>query len=214
MFSVFGKKPVDAISLPDVPYSVRLNCKDGGIFVGGKEPQHRRSNPDDKIDISIIKVSKYYGNLGLLYTGQWIQLFFVAAPNIDPKILPQNTVCVCYIKKQSISNLFSKVQDVISEQDPGMGIFTIKFNKESGKDGPYYTVAFDWRERQGEPENKQLQQIAGLLQTQPALFDFEGTRDMQCLDGLSSEEITALLEGGQEQPELPPSNVKKIKGGK
>ena len=83
MFSVFGKKPVDAISLPDVPYSVRLNCKDGGIFVGGKEPQHRRSNPDDKIDISIIKVSKYYGNLGLQYTGQWIQLFFVAAPNIE-----------------------------------------------------------------------------------------------------------------------------------
>lgn len=29
-FSVFGTRPRNAICLPDVPYSVRLNCKDGG----------------------------------------------------------------------------------------------------------------------------------------------------------------------------------------
>jgi len=216
MFSVFGTKPVDAICLPDVAYAVRLNCKDGGIFVGGKEPQHRRSNPEDKIDISIIKVSKFYGKLGLDYVGQWIQIFFVAGPNVDAKILPANTVCVCYIKKQSITNLFSKVQDVLSEKDPGMGIFTIKFNKEAGNNGVYYTVGFDWRERDGEAENKQLQQIAGFLQTNPVLVDFEGTREMQCLDGLTAEQITAVLEGVDQEPEQDTrkSGVKKLKGSK
>jgi hypothetical protein len=31
-FSVFGTRPTNAICLPDIPYSVRLNCKDGGFI--------------------------------------------------------------------------------------------------------------------------------------------------------------------------------------
>ena len=61
---MFGTRPTNAICLPDVPYSVRLNCKDGGLFVGGNEAQHRKTNLDQKIDISIIKVSKFFGTLG------------------------------------------------------------------------------------------------------------------------------------------------------
>ncbi len=74
-FSVFGTRPTDAICLPDVPYSVRLNCKNGGLFVGGNEAQHRKTNPDQKIDISIIKVSKFFGTLGKTENVLWIQLF-------------------------------------------------------------------------------------------------------------------------------------------
>ncbi len=92
-FSVFGTRPTDAICLPDVPYSVRLNCKDAGLFVGGNEAQHRKTNPDQKIDISIIKVSKFFGTLGKTENVLWIQLFFVAVGSVDSKILPKNTVC-------------------------------------------------------------------------------------------------------------------------
>ena len=45
-FSVFGTRPTNAIYLPDIPYSVRLNCKDGGLFIGGFEAQRRKTNPD------------------------------------------------------------------------------------------------------------------------------------------------------------------------
>jgi hypothetical protein len=92
-FSVFGTRPDNAICLPDIPYSVRLNCKDGGLFVGGYEAQHRKTNPDQKIEISIIKVSKFFGTLGKTENVLWLQLFFVAAPNVDSSILPKNTVC-------------------------------------------------------------------------------------------------------------------------
>ena len=101
-FSVFGTRPTDSIYLPDVPYSVRLNCKDGGLFVGGSEAQHRKTNPDQQIDISIIKVSKFFGSLGQTKNILWLQLFYVAAPNVDGSILQPNTVCCSYIKKRAI----------------------------------------------------------------------------------------------------------------
>ena len=90
-FSVFGTRSDKAICLPDIPYSVRLNCKDGGLFVGGNEAQHRKSNPDQKVDISLVKVSKYFGTLGKTENALWIQLFFIAAPSVPPELLPKNT---------------------------------------------------------------------------------------------------------------------------
>jgi hypothetical protein len=155
-FSVFGTRPDNAICLPDVPYSVRLNCKDGGLFVGGSEAQHRKTNPDQKIDISIIKVSKFFGTLGKTENVLWLQLFFVPAPGVESSILPKNTVCCSYIKKQSIAHLFNKVQEVMEIGDPGMGIFTLGFNREVGENGVYYTVSFDWKERESEAEKQQL----------------------------------------------------------
>jgi hypothetical protein len=203
--SVFGVRPVDSISLPNIPYSVRLNCKLGGIFVGGQEDIHRRTKSTETVDIAIIKVAQYHGALGLDYVGQWLQIFFVPAPNVDPKVLPKNTVCVCYIKKQNIANLFTCVQDAMSDKDPGMGIFTIGFEKQAGKDNStYYTVNFKWRERSGAEEDKQLQQIFGFLATKPTLIDLEGTRAMQCLEGLSSEEVTAIISGSNDNTKLLP----------
>ncbi|MBG1240567.1 MULTISPECIES: hypothetical protein [unclassified Nostoc] len=215
-FSVFGTKPSDSICLPEIPYSARLNCKLGGIFVGGQEDIHRRTSSNETVDIAIIKVSKYFGSLGLEYVGQWMQIFFIPAPNVSPKVLPTNTVCVAYIKKQNISNLFAKVQEVIGEEDPGTGIFTIGFEKQAGKDNStYYTINFGWRKREGEEENKQLQQIAGFLQSNPTLIDLEGTRTMQCLDGLSTTEVAAIVGGVEELEQLPSTPSKKqLKGTK
>lgn len=208
-FSVFGTRPTNTIFLPDVPYSVRLNCKDGGLFVGGNEAQHRKSNPDEKIDISIIKVSKFFGTLGKTENVLWIQLFFVAAPGVDSKILPKNTVCCSYIKKQSIAHLFNKVQEVMEHGDPGMGIFTLGFNREAGENGVYYTVSFDWRERESKEEQEQLNLIAAFMSTyQEQLIELEGTRDMTCVDGWNAQELKGLTAqrqqlAGNQNPSLP-----------
>ena len=192
-FSVFGTRPTDTIFLPDVPYSVRLNCKDGGLFVGGNEDIHRKSKSNEKIDISIIKVSKHFGTLGKTEHVLWIQLFFVAAPNVDSKILPQNTVCCSYIKKQSIAHLFNKVQEVMEQGDPGMGIFTLGFNRESSENGVYYTVSFDWKERETKEEKEQLNLIAAFMSAyQDQLIDLEGTRDMTCVDGWNAQQLQGL----------------------
>ena len=198
-FSVFGTRPTDSIYLPDVPYSVRLNCKDGGLFVGGSEAQHRKTNPDQKIDISIIKVSKFFGSLGKTKNVLWLQLFYVAAPNVDVSILPKNTVCCSYIKKQSISHLFNKVLEVMDHDDPGFGIFTLSFNREVGENGVYYSVDFDWRSRESEEEKQQLDLIAAFMLTyKEQLIDLEGTRDLTCVDGWTAQQLQALTAQRQE----------------
>ncbi|PSF33867.1 hypothetical protein C7H19_19275 [Aphanothece hegewaldii CCALA 016] len=198
-FSVFGTRPDNAICLPDIPYSVRLNCKDGGLFIGGYEAQHRKTNPDQKVDIAIIKASKFFGTLGKTENVLWIQLFYIAAPNVPLEILPKNTVCCSYIKKQSIAHLFNKVQEAMSYGDPGFGIFTLSFNKEIGEKGIYYTVNFDWRERQSEEEHQQLELIKAFMSTTgDQLTDLEGTRALTCVNGWSSEQLQALIAQRQE----------------
>jgi hypothetical protein len=198
-FSVFGTRPENAICLPDVPYSVRLNCKDGGLFVGGYEAQHRKTNPDQKIDISIIKVSKYFGTLGKTENVLWLQLFFVAAGGVESSILPKNTVCCSYIKKQSIAHLFNKVQEVMEHGDPGMGIFTLGFNREVGENGVYYTVSFDWRERESEAEKQQLDLIAAFMSTYGnQLVDLEGIRELTCVDNWTAQQLQTLTNHSQE----------------
>jgi hypothetical protein len=198
-FNVFGTRPDNAICLPDIPYAVRLNCKDGGLFVGGYEAQHRKTNPDQKIDISIIKVSKFFGTLGKTENVLWLQLFFVAAPGVDSKILPKNTVCCSYIKKQSIAHLFNKVQEVMEQGDPGMGIFSLGFNREVGENGVYYTVSFDWKERESEAEKQQLNLIAAFMSAMGnQLIDFEGTRDLTRVDGWTAQQLQEHTETRQE----------------
>ncbi|MDV3002463.1 MAG: hypothetical protein N5P05_004118 (plasmid) [Chroococcopsis gigantea SAG 12.99] len=209
-FSVFGTRPQNAICLPDIPYAVRFNCKDGagGIFVGGSDPQHRKSNPDDKIDINIIKVSKFFGTLGKTENVLWIQLFFIPGPSVPAEILPPNTVCVGYIKKQSIAALFNTVQSAMNSGEPALGIFTLGFQKELGANGAYYSVCFNWRERQTDGEKAQLELIAGFMAEHGnKLIDLESTRMMTCVDGLSAQEIMSLIAApsdyGNEQPSLP-----------
>ncbi len=66
--------------------------------------------------------------------------------------------------------------------DPGMGIFTLGFNREVGENGVYYTVSFDWRERESEEEKEQLDLIATfMLSYKEQLIDIEGTRDLTVL---------------------------------
>jgi hypothetical protein len=220
-FVVFGTRPDKAIYLPDVPFSVRFNCKDGGggLFIGGSDPQHRRTNPEDKVDINIIKVSKWFGSLGKTQNVLWIQFFFIPAPGVAPEILPKNTVCVGYLKKQSIANLFNTVQTAMNSGEPALGIFSLGFNKESGAAGSYYTVSFNWRSRQTDEELQQLELIKAFMESyRERLVDLEGTRELVCVDGWSAEQIQALLlEVKQEvyleePPALPERKQRRLSG--
>jgi hypothetical protein len=171
------------------------------------------------VDINIIKVSKWFGSLGKTQNVLWIQLFFIPAPGVAPEILPKNTVCVGYLKKQSIANLFNTVQTAMNCGEPALGIFTLGFNKESGAAGSYYTVSFNWRERRADEELQQLELIKAFMESYRArLVDLEGTRELVCVDGWSAEQIQALLlEVKQEvyleePPALPERKQRRLSG--
>jgi hypothetical protein len=77
--------------------------------------------------------------------------------------------------------------------DPGMGIFTLGFNKEIGENGVYYTVTFDWRERQSEEEKQQLDLISAFMSAyNNQLVDLEGIRSMTCVDGWTAQQLQTL----------------------
>lgn len=193
--SVFGQKPQDSIYLADLPYAVRWNCKSGGLFIGGYEEDNRRTKTKEPIDISIIKASKFFGNLGNTAAELWLQIFFVPGPSVST--LPKNQVCVSYIKKQSINNLMACVSEAMESGEPAAGIFTGSFQKQSGNNGVYYTVGFTWRQRESAEEKKQLEMIEAFLAGNPALIDLSGTRDMVCIDELSGSEIQQLVESAK-----------------
>jgi hypothetical protein len=66
--------------------------------------------------------------------------------------------------------------------------------KESGTAGSYYTVSFNWRERQTDEELQQLELIKAFMEPyRDRLVDLEGTRELVCVDGWSAEQIQALL---------------------
>ena len=128
----------------------------------------------------------------------WIQLFYIAAPSVPLEILPQNMVCVSYIKKQSIAHLFNKVSEAMNHGDPGLGIFTLGFNREVGELGTYYSVTFDWRPRSEEEEKQQLNIIAAFMsEYSNQLIDLEGTREMVCVDGWTAEQLQAFRQERQ-----------------
>ena len=81
----------------------------------------------------------------------------------------------------------------MDHDDPGFGIFTLSFNREMGENGVYYSVDFDWRSRESEEEQQQLDLIAAFMSSyQNQLIDLEGIRDLTCVDGWEAQKIEAL----------------------
>ena len=69
----------------------------------------------------------------------------------------------------------------------------------SGENGVYYTVSFDWRERESEEEKEQLDLIAAFMSAyKEQLIDLEGTRDLTCVDGWTAQQLQALTAQRQE----------------
>jgi hypothetical protein len=190
--SIFGTKPKDAIFLPSQPYQVRFNCKSGQLAISeddflGKEAE-----------ISVLKVSRWFGDLGKTRGAEWLQLFYVPAPGCD--ILPSNTVCISYVKTRSLSQFQQVITRLLSEgQNPATGVFKVSFVHHVNGERDYYSVKWEWRDRDGEAEAQQLEQIVGFMQGGPILADPRAASGMVCIDGLTQEEIATLMEAAREE---------------
>ncbi len=194
MITVFGTRPKDSIFLPTTPFAVRNDCSVGNWKVGDDD---FRGNT---IEISIIKVSQYFGSLGKTKNAQWLQVFFVPAPGCDN--LPSNTVCLTYLKSRSISQFSQKITELMESGEPALGIFIGSFEKHSNEYGNYYSVTWDWRERKTELEKKQLEQIANFLSSKPQLVDL--STNLIPIDGMSPEEVELMIRSAKsEQLEQP-----------
>jgi hypothetical protein len=176
--NIFGTIDKEKINLFDPPYAIRNDCSLGQWKVGEK------GMLGDSLAISIIGVRNFYGKLGKGKPCDWLQLWFVAAPN-EPKI-PTNVVCVSYIKTRSKSALGQTLIEVMESTEPALGIFETGFEQHSNELGKYYSINWKWRERQPEEMN-QLNLIADFLKTKPALIDTNLPDTMILIQGIEKE---------------------------
>jgi len=190
-FSVFGAKPADALLVPEIPIAVRNNCQSGQWTIGD-------TDYGSKCSMTIIKFSKFFGNLGMTSNTLWGQLWFIA----ESGELPQGTVMLTYIKSRSLNDFNRLVVSVQSRGvEPATGIFTPEFVKHSGqkpddngvvKPINYYSLKWSWSERK---EFSIIDQAAAVLndpQMRSNLYDHEGTKEMVCLDGCNREQVKEL----------------------
>jgi hypothetical protein len=188
--NIFGIKPKGAIFLPAHPYAVRFNCKDGQLSLG--EDNHLGK----EAEISIIKATRWFGDMGMTQGAEWLQLFYVGAPSCE--ILPKDTVCCSYIKTRSLSQFQQIVTKLLAAgENPAKGVFRVSFVDHVSGQNRYKSVKFEYRDRDGEDEVNQLQAIANFMAGRPALIDVRVQSTMQCVDGLSAEEVQYLLDGAK-----------------
>lgn len=195
MIKVFGTRPANSIWLGDQPYAIRNDCQSGQWKVGDDDFRGK------SLEISIIKVARFFGNLGKATNTFWLQVWFVPAPTCTT--LPANTICLTYLKTRSLSQFSQKIAELMANGEPAEGIFIGSFAKHSNDLGNYYSVQWDWRSRTSPEEIEQLQAIADFLQSNPLLVDPVATRGMISTDGLSAAEITQLIQSSAVQQLLP-----------
>jgi hypothetical protein len=70
-FSVFGSKPADALLVPEIPIAVATTAKAASGRIGD-------TDYGSKCSMTIIKFSKFFGNLGMTSNTLWGQLWFIA----------------------------------------------------------------------------------------------------------------------------------------
>ncbi|MEB3882394.1 hypothetical protein [Lyngbya sp. CCY1209] len=191
-FTVFGAKQKEEILVPEMPIAVRNNCQSGKWAIGDEEY-------GSKCSMTIIKFSKFFGNLGQTQNTLWGQIWFVA----ESGELPQGVVMVTYIKSRTLSDFNRLVASVQARGvEPATGIFVPEFVRHSGqkpdetgvlKPINYYSLKWSWVER---TDWTMLEQAAAILADSSNLsrmIDLEGTRQMICLDNLSPHEVACLM---------------------
>lgn len=201
-FNVFGAKPKEAILVPDFPMAVRNNCQSGCWTIGD-------TDYGNKLTMTILKFSKFFGSLGQTQNCLWGQIWFVA----ESGELPQGVVMVTYVKSRGLSDFNRLVASVQARGvEPATGIFIPEFTKHSGskpddngvvKPINYYSLRWLWQER---TDWTMIEQAAAVL-SDPAnlsrMMDLEGTRYMMCLDNLPPEQVAQLISLHGESPALP-----------
>ena len=206
VFSVFGAKPKDAILVPEMPISVRNNCQSGQWVIGD-------TDYGSKCSMTILKFSKFFGSLGQTENTLFAQIWFIA----ESGELPKGVVMVTYLKSRGLSDFNRLVTDVQSKGvEPATGIFIPEFQKHSGqkpdeygvvKPINYYSLKWSWQERADWATVDQAAAVLADPGNLSRMMDLEGTRQMQCLDHLSPEEISFLMGGTAKQPTALPASV-------
>lgn len=190
--SVFGAKPKEALLIPDIPIQARNNCQSGQWVIGDMDY-------GSKCSMTILKFSKFFGNLGQSINTLWGQIWFV----VESGELPQGIVLVTYIKGRSLGELNRVVSSVQARGvEPALGIFIPEFQKHSGqkpdengvvKPINYYSLKWHWQER---ADWSIIDQAAAALSDENNLsrmIDLEGTKKMVCLDKLTPDETAKLM---------------------
>lgn len=198
--NVFGIKPENAVFNPTTPFNVRFNCQMGQIALSETEFL------GSEAEISIVKVSRFFGTLGNTRNCEWFQVFYVATPGC--KILPSNTVCCSYLKTRSIGAFNQTVTKLMGAgTNPAEGIFKLSFQKHQSGDRNYFSVKWDWRSRKGKPETDQLNMVAAFMDEQPQLLDLSGTRQMICVDNLPSILVQQMVDEARLYPDFTPQEI-------
>ena len=190
--NVFGAKPKDAILVPEIPIAVRNNCQSGQWTIGD-------TDYGSKCSMTILKFSKFFGTLGQTSNAIWGQIWFVA----ESGDLPKGVVMVTYLKSRGLNDFNRLVTSVQARGvEPATGIFIPEFTKHSGqkpdesgvvKPINYYSLRWTWQERTDWAVIDQAAAVLAEPSNLSRMVDLEGTRQMTCLDNLSSEEISYLM---------------------
>jgi len=204
--SVFGAKPEGAIVVPELPIAARNNCQSGKWVIGDEEY-------GSKLAMTILKFSKFFGNLGQTKNTLWGQIWFVA----EAGEMPHNVVMVTYIKGRSLSDFNRLVASIQARGvEPAEGVFIPEFVKHSGqkpdengvlKPINYYSLKWDWAERTNWEMVEQAAWVLEDPQNLSRLIDLEGTRKMICLDNLPPHEIACLMTAHLDTPSSSPQNL-------
>ncbi|MEG4149436.1 hypothetical protein [Microcoleus sp. Pol12B5] len=193
-FSVFGAKAANELLVPEIPIAVRNNCQSGQWAIGD-------TDYGSKCSMTILKFSKFFGDLGQTSNTLWGQLWFIA----ESGELPQGTVMVTYIKNRSLNDFNRLVASVQSRGvEPATGLFIPEFAKHSGqkpddsglvKPINYYSLKWSWQERKDWAIIEQAAAILSDASCQSKMVDWDGTKAMQCLDNLSPQEAAYIMRG-------------------
>lgn len=207
---MFGKKPDNSIFVPNFPFNVRNNCQSARWMIEDEEY-------GSKLSLSVLKFSKFYGDLGMTFNQIWGQIWFIA----ESGELPKDIVCCTYIKTKSLRDFNRCVASVqCSEKQPEHGIFTPEFVKNSGqtidengdpKKTTYYSLKWSWTADRSSSKwtIEQLEQCATDPANQARMIDVQGTANMICVDNLPPHELATIMMQRQsaEYSALPPAEI-------
>lgn len=190
--SVFGFKEENALVVPELPIRARNNCQSGQWTLGDEDY-------GSKLTMTILKFSKFFGNLGQTKHTLFGQIWFIA----EAGELPHDVLLVTYIKSQSLRDFNRLVATVQARGiEPAEGLFVPSFVKHSGqkpdemgvmKQINYYSLKWDWIERSNWDMIEKAAAVLADPQNQARMIDLEGTCEMICLDNLPPNEIASLM---------------------
>lgn len=193
-----GNKNKDKIVVAGSGLSIRNNCSTGCWTIGGE------TRIEGDIEICLLYMESFTGALrGKEDVYDWIQLWFVGAPN-ETK-LPKNIVCHTLIKTQSKDNFLSVFTSNYNN-DPEELIWCPKFLVKNGVDPntnqktTYYSLGWNVRKRTKEEEG-QLKLIHNFINEGVALID-DNCPITKIPNYLPSSESKALLSASEIPNEL------------